>query len=399
MDRIRYKSAEIKCLIEENGQLTLTLRVDRDFGEWSDSELVVTIPANEVSSQYKVGNLLKFEEGKPEVLLTIPTDNMDYTEFQALEKRMEKMTCEQLITTHQSLVGKVNTSGIHDNLNYYDYFMSIALDKDFGYSIPKDTESGVVEFLNSQYVSTYYKEWIAKKIADKKLLQENTPQADIVYGAIKSERTIAEFNENEFDAIYRALQENYDYSNYAILALAFKLNSQGAIGFLNNQVDPITVAKRIVSTSGLSNRPEYYSGRGAKLGDMNGKHLISIFQKLSRLDVGKALNMVKMTMEMPTLGATEFIESLYRLAYSGYNLNNTDVSTNNFSFGNAKGKEMGVIGAAMFAEAFGGYRSDDTSAIKREFVGLLPKELSTSYSGTIDSSYYDKSGVKRRTKQ
>lgn len=404
----KYRIAEIIDIKRSNQDTTLTLEIDRDFLQlYSDEEIEVTLQSD---SNFNIGDLLRFEEGNPTKLEKVPTENMDYTEFDALKRRILKMTCEQLITTHQSLKGKVDKSEIHDNLNYYEYYMNNVLDFDYGYSIAKSATPELHKFINSKYVSDYFKEMVKSKIiaknstidADKVSTYFNEKEFNfihdaIAFNAITSNREFKDFSEEEFDSIYKALQgirkENgkRDYSYTQIIALAFNLDSQGALDFLNNKLDSIVVIKRILDTSGVSSSPEYYSGRGAKLCDLNGKNLISIYNKLNRLDTKKSLAMAKMTFEMPTLGATEFINSLYSLAYNNYDLEKYHLSSNNIDLGNGSENSRFVIGMASLASSMC-YRSDDTIAIKHEFANLLPNEFKDKLNCDLqDNSYYHKS--------
>ena len=44
------------------------------------------------------------------------------------------------------------------------------------------------------------------------------------------------------------------------------------------------------------------------------------YEKLARLDHKKGINMAKMTLEMSTLGETEFLENLYLLSANDFDL-------------------------------------------------------------------------------
>lgn len=236
----------------------------------------------------------------------------------------------------------------------------------WGKSIAVDYPKNYTQFFNSTYFSNYIKNFVKEKVnisTKSKLLQES----------INSDRNLNEFTEEEFYEMNGALKE-VGYSNLLTL-LSFELDSKGAIDFLNNKVDSDKVIRRIITTSGLSDRPEYYSGRGAMLCDLNGNMLYLIYKKLARLDPNKGLNMAKMTLEMETLGATEFLENLYSLAANNYDLEKIKLSSDNVSFGNSKGRSMYAIGLATIASTLGTPRTDATPSIKECFINKLPEEV------------------------
>ncbi len=299
---------------------------------------------------------------------TTKTDdsNFNFDTYIYLEKMMINSSCQQIIAAHQSLAGRVD---IEDGLDYYKYYMERIVNIQSNTLIIDKRTDEIDKFINSQYCSNYYKNLVREELKDIA-----TPE--IISKAINSERNFADFDENEFNAIYQALKalRNQERRYFEIFSLAFNLNSQGAKEFLNNKAEPLEVIKRIVNTSGLDNNPGYYSGRGAIQCDLSGKKLNAIYQKLMSIDEKKALSFVKMTFEMPTLGATEFLISLYRLAQNGYNLHNTKLSGDNVDFGCARGSEYAgvAIGTIMSSSI---RRYDETNEIKREFANLLPREL------------------------
>lgn len=77
-----------------------------------------------------------------------------------------------------------------------------------------------------------------------------------------------------------------------------------------------------------------------------------------------------LTLNMPTLGATEFLESLYSLACNEYDLKRTSLSTDNISFGDAKGDEMFAIGLGTMMCELSFREYDET-----DFIKCLPYEM------------------------
>lgn len=280
-----------------------------------------------------------------------------------LIKRVINMNCEEIIKEHRSLI---NCKILPHNYvgNYGKWFIFGLLNHDYGYCFPKETPRELDKFFHSQYFSNIYKEIIQEELEKSSI---NVPKI------IKSDKNISEFTEKDFYEIDFAYQQQEPCDR--IFNLTFRLNTEGARNFLLNRVEPMKLIKRIVLTSGLNSRAEYYSGRGAIMSDLNGKHLIAIYQKLARLDRIKALNMMKMTLHMPTLGATEFLESLYNLVENNYVFEKTIISTNNLSLGSARTEERNSIAIASIATFLCGSKRDETATIKAQFISLLPQEV------------------------
>lgn len=73
-------------------------------------------------------------------------------------------------------------------------------------------------------------------------------------------------------------------------------------------------AHEIVVKAGMSSRPEYYSGRGATIVDLNDRHLQKIAELIEEhhgKDAKK--NFVRMVADIPKLTATDFLLNLYLL--------------------------------------------------------------------------------------
>lgn len=120
------------------------------------------------------------------------------------------------------------------------------------------------------------------------------------------------------DNLPKCSKDQYLYRS--LFPIAFKIDSIGAKDFLNNYADPYLVIKRLLNTSGINPSTSYYSGKGSCLADLNQSLLFSLYLKLERLDEDKALAMARLVYNMYTLGATEFINSLFDLVANDYNL-------------------------------------------------------------------------------
>ncbi len=283
-------------------------------------------------------------------------------EFYALVDSTIYLPCDRIIKLHKSLIGKKHktTDGIED---YGRNFMFKLLNIDYGYMFPKQLSKDLEEFFNSEHTSNYF----------KNLIQTEFEQFSVpVPKAVTSNKSISDFTEEDFEEIASTYAKIG--STNKIFALLFRLNSEGARNYLVNKADPEKVIHRIVLTSGLNDRPEFYSGRGAKMSDLNGNHLISIYNKLYKLDPQRALNMAQMTIDMDSLGATEFLESLYSLAENDYDLSKTKISTNNFSVGNKREQDRDIFAYTAIIAAFGRQTYDCTSTIKTQFIDLLPQQ-------------------------
>ena len=132
----------------------------------------------------------------------------------------------------------------------------------------------------------------------------------------------------------------------------------------------------------MSGRPEYYSGRGATLSDLNSELLQMIWKGVKK-EVGKkaAAAFVEMVVDIEVLSATCFLNTLYSLEARGWiwtkpnrcqgNLDHIDVGPD--------GEGRFAVGMASIAAWMGGGSSrDDTLMIRGEFLakhGKTDKQL------------------------
>ena len=132
----------------------------------------------------------------------------------------------------------------------------------------------------------------------------------------------------------------------------------------------------IVDSAGMSTRPEFYSGRGViqSYADLDQNILNSIYLALSKTSDLVADNFLKLVFSMETLGATEFLNSLYYLANNKYNYNGH--TTDNIDFGHGTTEQKGIIGLCSL---FKTNQSEEqalcvTNYIKNCFSRKLPQE-------------------------
>jgi hypothetical protein len=133
--------------------------------------------------------------------------------------------------------------------------------------------------------------------------------------------------------------------------------------------------KEIIRNNQMSSRPEYYSGRGAILCDLNGKILEGIYQGiLKEYGLKAAKNYVKMVADIKVLSATTFLEELYMLFESGwkytkkpkkYQANGISIPKNENGEYDDHSMMSGILG--MYAAMSNGGR-DETQAIKGYFL-------------------------------
>jgi hypothetical protein len=141
--------------------------------------------------------------------------------------------------------------------------------------------------------------------------------------------------------------------------------------------------KEIIQNNRMSARPEYYSGRGATISDLNDQILEGIYQGIKKEYGDKpAENFVKMVEDITILSATTFLQELYDL----FNCNWKYKKKKQHAIGitiqkNENGEyDEGSItqGIVSIFSAILNSDRDDTNIIKGHFLrihGIKPKEL------------------------
>jgi hypothetical protein len=121
----------------------------------------------------------------------------------------------------------------------------------------------------------------------------------------------------------------------------------------------------------MSSRPEFYSGRGAKYCDLNGKQLVNILNQIEQSIGEEAVNaFIQLVDSIKVLSATDFMVALYALERNGWKLH-ASIEKNPQGEGSAFNDEVTAFCTVM--SVFGGFGDwDDTDAIKIEFLRLLP---------------------------
>lgn len=117
----------------------------------------------------------------------------------------------------------------------------------------------------------------------------------------------------------------------------------------------------------ISCRPEFFSGRGARLGDLNDRILENLHHRILgnvMLPKGAADAFVRMVADIPVLSATDFLITLARLEGNGWVWDKKLLGNQN---GLYAGDEWSA--RATICEVLGGSRDhDDTPAIRNAFL-------------------------------
>ncbi len=142
----------------------------------------------------------------------------------------------------------------------------------------------------------------------------------------------------------------------------------------------IQTLKSIISDAGLCTRPEYTSGRGATLSDLNSKHLLAI-QKGIKSDFGEDASkaFVDMVAGIQVLSCTTFLNELYALFYREWKPKEIAGDAPGIEIQkNEDGNYDMLHGVISMVSAMGNNR-DDTEAIRGEFLrsnGMKSKDMS-----------------------
>ena len=153
--------------------------------------------------------------------------------------------------------------------------------------------------------------------------------------------------------------------------------------------------RNIISSNRMSCRPEYYSGRGATLSDLDGNILEDIYQGiLKEFGEDAAKNYVNMVADIKVLSATTFLEELYHLFATNWKYMEKETHANGISVPKNEDGEYdeasvmsGMVG--IFA-AMSNNGRDDTISIKGGFLRAHGKKGKNN--GTYDNlgnCYYE----------
>ncbi len=128
----------------------------------------------------------------------------------------------------------------------------------------------------------------------------------------------------------------------------------------------------------MSGRPEYYSGRGATLSDLNSELLQMIWKRVKK-EVGKkaAAAFLEMVADIEVLSATCFLNTLYSLEARGWvwtKPNRCQGDMDHIDVGPDGEGRLAVGMASIAAWAGRGSSRDDTLMIRAEFLAKHGKK-------------------------
>jgi hypothetical protein len=154
-------------------------------------------------------------------------------------------------------------------------------------------------------------------------------------------------------------------------------------------------AHEIVQEANMSDRPEYYSGRGPILSDLNSSILEKIYQGIIANHGKKAgENFVLMIADMPKLSATDFLNTLYTLENAGWVWKKEYCSTYGIEIArDANGEYDMVQGMASVVSALFSSGVDETGSIRNSFLNThLPDSYKTQRTRAVCNGFIDAYG-------
>ncbi|HYE67596.1 MAG TPA: hypothetical protein VEA58_03235 [Anaerovoracaceae bacterium] len=138
---------------------------------------------------------------------------------------------------------------------------------------------------------------------------------------------------------------------------------------LNPSLIQIMDLKTIVTNAGMSDRPGFYSGRGATTTDLNSVILNKIADQIQE-HFGQSAHdsYVEMVWSMPSMSATAFLNNLYSLGRADWDLAKAEISNNGATF-ESEGEAFGLIMETM-SQLKGNQKIDESEQIKSGFRRL-----------------------------
>lgn len=120
-------------------------------------------------------------------------------------------------------------------------------------------------------------------------------------------------------------------------------------------------ARDIVAQVGMSSKPEFYTGRGATLIDLNSKRLEDIYQLIKNNPGNDAANsFIQLIAHTPVLSATYFLVALYKLEESNWVWNKKFLDKELFKYVSDRETTLQLITGAE--------KVDETKSIRKWFL-------------------------------
>lgn len=236
--------------------------------------------------------------------------------------------------------------GTHSMLEYRESILNRVIFKNVNRNFVNDFSSAELEFINSKCACDLIKELMTICLRNSEGFKEEESEA---MKLLQDEKTFNEMSAEEIEKLVEELGDSRGFHRVPELykRYFFTISGKGVNEYLLTRVDKYDIVQEFLQTSGLSTRAEYYAGCGVRYWDLGPDHLKSIYYKFSRLNPESAVEFYKMVISMDTLGASEFIDTLYRFARNDFKTEGLTVAKNNLATDNATNDSMyiGLIAA------------------------------------------------------
>ena len=124
-------------------------------------------------------------------------------------------------------------------------------------------------------------------------------------------------------------------------------------------------AAKIVREAGMSSNPGHYSGRGARVDDLDHQKLEIIYQRINAINgEAAAAHFVQMISEIPKLSATDFLLALYRLEVSKWRWHKRLLGSEGGIYAENVGAAFGTVAAVLSGMS----ERDETPSIRDPFL-------------------------------
>lgn len=144
-------------------------------------------------------------------------------------------------------------------------------------------------------------------------------------------------------------------------------------------------AQQLVRNAKMSTRPEYYSGRGARVCDLNGEQLFIIHKGIKEnIGEAQAQAFVNMIENIDSLSATNFLNCLYALEASDWTT--VHIEENDIDLGPDTPGRTAIALGTLFG-SFSSHSSDSTNFIRNTFFKLINHPIKDSEQQYSDHWY------------